>query len=49
MNKINIQFLLNHLVRSGIETDLQQKIIEIALKINELTEETDAKRYSLLA
>ncbi len=46
--RINLQRFFSGLTDSNLEYDLQQQLFDIAVAINELTEEIDAKRYSLL-
>jgi hypothetical protein len=45
---INTERFFNLLADSNLEYDLQKQFIELANEINNLNEETDAKRYAIL-
>tara|TARA_R110000737_G_scaffold280549_2_gene287194 strand:+ start:541 stop:690 length:150 start_codon:yes stop_codon:yes gene_type:complete len=45
---INTERFFNLLADSNLEYDLQKQFIELANEINNLSEETDAKRYAIL-
>jgi len=45
---INTERFFNLLADSNLEYDLQKQLVELANEINNLNEETDAKRYTLL-
>ena len=48
MNKVDTNSLFNSLLDAKIEFDLAQKVVELATAVNELSDETDAKRYAML-